>query len=508
MVACYTNVLSALPGEAVDLRISCAEGLCEVEIARVGRERTVVLRQSGLKVGEQPTPEEADRLGCGWSTSFQFRVGPDWTSGYYDILVTSASGRQARHFLCVKSPGPRARAAIVLATNTYQAYNWWGGRNTYCDADAVMAGRLTMAEALNHGLGVVSSERPFAPGILYVDPSAPRTINEGRRGLRAAPVMPSRAFRTQQGLGPLDLSAGFLNKWEHAFVRWGESIGLELDYLTDGDLEADPGVLDGYSAVLVVGHSEYWSGGQRDALDAFVDRGGNLAVFSGNTSYWKVRWDGSQMVCHKGRGLEVEPGLGRDATGWWSHPTFGRPEAALLGLSFIFGGYHRLGMCVARGAGGYTIYDDTHWALADTDLFYGDLLSPDVPLLGYENDGCLLQFRDNGGLRAVSRLGVPADLRIIGVAPAAYAEDLSRGYEPILAREKLSQVAEFVYGDTEDETIRRLLHGHAVMASFTRGNGAVFNCGTTEWSHALAANDPYVEQITLNVLRKFGALSD
>jgi hypothetical protein len=213
------------------------------------------------------------------------------------------------------------------------------------------------------------------------------------------------------------------------------------------------------------------------------------------------------MVCHKSKGIEREPELGSEATGWWSHPAFGRPEAELLGLSFLFGGYHRLGMCVARGAGGYTIYEDNHWALEGADLFYGDLLAPSLPLLGYENDGCLVQFRPDGGLASVPLLGVPKNIEIIGIAPTAYAEDLSRGHEPILAREKLNQAAEIVYGEATEETMKRMLHGHAVMAAFSRGAGQVFNSGTTEWAHALGAHDPHVEQITLNVLRRFGGLS-
>ena len=44
------------------------------------------------------------------------------------------------------------------------------------------------------------------------------------------------------------------------------------------------------------------------------------------------------------------------------------------------------------------------------------------------------------------------------------------------------------------------------MASFRRGKGEVFNGGTTEWAHGLAAGDPFVEQITRNVLTRFGAI--
>jgi hypothetical protein len=44
------------------------------------------------------------------------------------------------------------------------------------------------------------------------------------------------------------------------------------------------------------------------------------------------------------------------------------------------------------------------------------------------------------------------------------------------------------------------------MASFRRGAGEVFNGGTTEWAYGLAAGDPFITRITLNVLRRFGAL--
>ncbi len=41
------------------------------------------------------------------------------------------------------------------------------------------------------------------------------------------------------------------------------------------------------------------------------------------------------------------------------------------------------------------------------------------------------------------------------------------------------------------------------MASFKRGKGEVFNSGTTEWAHGLAAGDPFVTQITRNVVKRF-----
>lgn len=178
-------------------------------------------------------------------------------------------------------------------------------------------------------------------------------------------------------------------------------------------------------------------------------------MFSGNTRYWKVRWedDGDTLIAHKWRG---------------------------------------------------TVYNDRHWALEGTDLYYGDLLGVDVPLPGYENDGCPIRLDLRGLPAANGGVGVPENLEIIAIAPATLAEDSRSPYPPIIPPEEPETLATVGYGNADAVTIDRLMHGHAVMASFKRGKGEVFNDGTTEWAHALAAGDPFVERITANVLQRFG----
>jgi len=505
--ALYSDRLSARPGERVALHASAPRGPCTIEIARVGADREPVLTLDGVAVGDHPTPEDADRNGCGWPAATAFEVGAGWRSGYYDIVLTDADGRIGRHMLCVKPVAPTARIALVLTTNTLHAYNYWGGASAYCDVDALMSGHAPLADAMAAAIGVLSAERPFPPMLLAPPEGMPRLVNLAPRGFGQRPwAGADSAWSKAHRQTPYDGSAGFLQKWEHAFVRWAEAEGIGLDYFTDYDLETDPGVLDGYPCAALVGHSEYWSAGQRDALERFVDRGGGLAILSGNTAFWKVRWeaDGKRLVCRKWKGMEQEP-AGPDATHLWSHPVFGRPEAEITGLSFLYGGYHRLGLCVARGAGGYTVYRSDHWALEGCDLYYGDVIGGDVPLVGYENDGCLFDFGDDGLPRAIARLGVPEGLEIIAVTPAAFAEAPSP-YRPLIPPEQLPVVSEIAHGSSSEAAQARMLRGHAVMAAFRRGQGQVFNSGTTEWAHGLAAGDPFVARITRNVLARFGGL--
>ena len=508
MIACYLDRTSAFPGETVALHASSDGGACRLELFRVGAERVLVWSRLGIAVGHHATPAGADRNGCGWPAAAAVEVGVDWRSGYYDVVLTGAAGDRAHHFLCVKTPRDLAnRMVLVLTTNTLHAYNYWGGRSAYCDVEALMSRRAPLPQAMANSLGVLSTQRPIAQMLLAAPPDMPRLVNLEKRGFGQRPwAGADPAWSRAHGQTPYDGSAGFLNKWEHAFVRWAEAAGYDFDYLTDQDLDADPEALALYGVVLLVGHSEYWSGPQRDRIEAFVDGGGRLAIFSGNTAFWKVRWDdeGRTLICQKWAGEGAESVAPADATHLWSHPMFGRPEAGITGLSFVFGGYHRLGLCAARGQGGYTVYRPDHWALEGADLFWGDVFGDAVPLLGYENDGCAIAFGDDGLPHPRAILGVPPDLEIVAMAPAVFAESPS-GYRPLIPPEQLDVVAKIAFGSDDAATQARVLRGHAVMASFRRGLGEVFNAGTTEWAHGLAAGDPFVDRITRNVLNRFVA---
>ena len=508
MIACYVDRTSAFPGESVTLHASGDGGPCALELARVGADRTSTWSRAGLAIGHHATPAEADRLGCGWPAAVQIEIGPDWLSGYYDVVLTNQAGEEAHHFLCVKARAPSPnRMVLVLTTNTLHAYNSWGGRSAYCDVEALMSRRARLPEAMANCLGVLSTQRPIVQMLLAAPPDMPRLVNLEKRGFEQKPwAGADTAWSREHGQSPYDGSAGFLNKWEHAFVRWAEAEGYAFDYLTDHDLDADPEALAPYGVVLLVGHSEYWSGPQRDRIEAFVDDGGRLAIFSGNTGFWKVRWEdeGRTLICHKWAGETAETVAPTEATHLWSHPMFGRPEAEITGLSFIFGGYHRLGLCAARGQGGYTVYRPEHWALEGADLFWGDVFGDEVPLLGYENDGCAITFGDDGLPAPRAILGVPETLEIVAMAPAAFAESPS-GYRPLIPPEQLNVVARIAFGSDDAATQARVLRGHAVMATFRRGLGEVFNAGTTEWAHGLAAGNPFVTRITRNVLERFGA---
>ena len=210
--------------------------------------------------------------------------------------------------------------------------------------------------------------RPLAKGLLR-KPDGPGSrvtvLDPPDPGMRAH-VGYLRAHQFTQWGG----SAGWPN-YELPFVRWAERNGYQLDYAVNADLE-DPATLADRRVYLSVGHDEYWSGPMRDTVESFTRAGGNALFLSGNTAFWQVRLtdDGTAMIGFKDR-FERDPVFGtadqHRLTSMWSDHLVGRPENAMTGVSFVRGGYHRIGRTVSSGAGGYTVYEPDHWVFADTD---------------------------------------------------------------------------------------------------------------------------------------------
>ena len=88
----------------------------------------------------------------------------------------------------------------------------------------------------------------------------------------------------------------------------GRAEGYALDIISQTDLHFRPELLEGYACVALIGHDEYWSWEMRDAIDAYVERGGHVARFAGNFM-WQIRLEneGRTQVCYKYIAREEDP---------------------------------------------------------------------------------------------------------------------------------------------------------------------------------------------------------
>ncbi len=504
----YTDKLSAKPGDDVSVHVSASSPVASLRLERAGLEPLTVWERKDIPVSLQPIPENASTEGCNWPETLRIKVG-DWKTGYYRLII-SADGIENEHMLVVRPSayGRDAKIMLVVTTNTLHAYNYWGGQSLYSNYETVPGGGPEQRPLAGSKANWVSTQRPFGPGLIAGHPDSPRFPNKRHRRMNERPFYEGARYIFEEGFNRWDFAAGFMNKWEHHFVKWCETNDYELDYCTKYDLDTDPHLLDDYDLYMSVGHDEYWTWDERDAVESFVEAGGNAIFFSGNVSIWQIRWeqDGTRMVGYKAN-AQKDPVYGTErqklTTGLWSHPITGRPENEMTGVSFTRGGFANTGFATSRGIGGYIVYRPDHWALEGADLEYGDTLGVEDRVVGWETDGCLFDF-EGGQPYPTGEDGTPKTFEIIAMAPASY-ERLDRAYprEALLLGGNYAALAETLYGEATEETIGKVLRGHCVMGTMPKGKGQVFTTGCMEWIYGLSGKDPFVDKITHNLMRRF-----
>ncbi|NHN56461.1 hypothetical protein G9U51_11795 [Calidifontibacter sp. DB0510] len=498
---CYTDEWSFDPGDTVEVRAHTTADSYSLRLVRDGIRPEEVWSARDLPGRAHPTPEDAYAVGCGWPVAVTFEVGADWPSGLYLLIIEVDDGgrrHEREHFIVVRGQR-RTPHALILTTSTMTSYNDWGGANAYRGL-----GDDPYADVPSPRLSV---RRPIARGMLRKPPHAPRSSNPHTPALGELPRHPAYEWAHTHGYSRHHADA-FWATYERPFAHWAEGEGITLDYLTQHDLHRDPHALDGYANAIIVGHDEYWTAAMRDTVDAFVEQGGHISRFAGNF-LWQVRLEDEEsvQVCYKLP--ELDPLFATDpvhVTTAWEWPPIGRPGSQTMGLNGMAGVYNRYGSAAPRSSGGFTVQRPGHWAFEDTDLHHGDVFGgAPICVAAFELDGCDYTVR-RGLPFPTGSDGAPDNLEIIAMCPAVGGEsDRWQGQVPLGApMVEVEQIIEVLFDPVPDRFTGEF-YGSGMVASFTKGEGSVFCAGSTEWVNGLRLHDPFTEQITRNVLRRFSA---
>jgi hypothetical protein len=257
-------------------------------------------------------------IDCGnWAVSASWAVPSTAVSGIYFAKLTNASNGASSHIpFVVRNDSSHSDVLFKTDDTTWEAYNDYGGNSLYYGNTASGCGAF----------GQYSCGRAYKV-------SYNRPFNDRSEG---------------PGYG----TSNYLFYAEYPMVRWLEANGYNVSYNSSVDIERLSSLLTTHKVILSSGHDEYWSGGERAALEGARDAGVNIASFTGNTAFWKTRWenstDGSNtpyrtLVSYKETvdNKVEDPQDPPTWTGTWRDPTFsppadgGRPENALLGTIFM-----------------------------------------------------------------------------------------------------------------------------------------------------------------------------
>ena len=249
---------------------------------------------------------------CGnWAISASWQVPANATSGiYFAVLKRTDTGGASHIFFIVRNDASHSDILFQTSDETWQAYNAYGGHSVY--------GQLDTFDLPNRAYKV-SYNRPFI----------------------------TRGFGTE--------TATWVFGNEYPMVRWVEANGYDVTYFTGIDAARSGTLIQNHKVYMDCGHDEYVSGPQRTNIEAARDAGVNLAFFSGNEFFWKIRWENSidgtntayrTMVVYKETlaFAQIDPDDPPTWTGTWRDPSFsppadgGRPENALTGTIFMVNG--------------------------------------------------------------------------------------------------------------------------------------------------------------------------
>ena len=366
----YASVTSVNRGGRIKLFVNTAAPTFTLDIFRMGyygglgaRRMLNTVNLPGRAQVIPPPDAITGLVECNWLNPFVLDIPNDadptvWMSGIYVAKLTESLGHKQQYIVfTVRDDGRFSDLIMAQTVNTYQAYNAWGGKSLYGTL-------VNRTDTVNKAVKV-SFDRPY-----YYDPG--------------------------QG-------AGSLFEWEFGMLKWLEAEGYDVSYATNVDVSADPNLLLSHKVFLSVGHDEYWSWDMRDNVERARDLGISLGFFSGNVSYWQVRYENSvvnnlparTLVSYKSAWQQDPITPDYLKTNNFRYAPVNRSEDAMIGVMYI-----------TQAKPALTIEDASHWIFTGTGLKNGDqVLNPDgTGFLGYEIDSV--------GLRS------PANLRRLAHSPA------------------------------------------------------------------------------------------
>ncbi|MFN8377204.1 MAG: DUF6605 domain-containing protein [Anaerolineae bacterium] len=369
-----------------------------------------------------------------------------WVSGVYLARVTRQDTQTSNQTVFVVRDDGRDAPLLFQQSNfTFQAYNNFGGKSVYNYNSGWDAGYCNTVSGHSRGVSV-SQGRPYSYG------------------------------ETNNALDT-----------EYPLVRWLEQQGYDLSYATDRDTDrwGKQGVqneLLDHQVFLSAGHDEYWTQEMVDAVLDARDAGVNLAFFSGNTIYWRVRleddpWTGvedSVITVYK----TSEDGV-PDPSGWptttFRSADIGFPENQVMGSMYVGdNGDHYFPV---RISGAYS-QDELY---RHTDL---QLLQPDEYVnIGDQAVGWEWNTVVDNGL-------TPEGTTLLASSPTIG----------------------FLLKDEGNSANGTAGWANSGITRYVADSGAtVYALGTILWGWGLGAHgvelvdaDPYVQQITVNLLSDLG----
>ncbi|MER5335533.1 N,N-dimethylformamidase beta subunit family domain-containing protein [Micromonospora sp. NPDC002717] len=274
----YARTPTVTAGSTARIAVSTTFPTLTASVVRVAPSEgapEVVKEPTGVTGRLQVLPTGYLQSGCDWSDTLTLSIPESWPSGLYAARLEGPHKLRRHVPFVVKPATPRHDIAMLLPTNTYHAYNTWGGHYQYCGD---MAGTRTF-----------SLRRPSTELNVEATGNLEHTL------------------------------------WSDVLLmRWMTRQGLEFDCYDDTDLHVSGGWLARYRVLVLGSHPEYWSEEMRQHLADYLAGGGRVIYAGGNGLYERVRFSADRSA------VTFRTPEGRRDT----YNSLGLPASQLVGVNY------------------------------------------------------------------------------------------------------------------------------------------------------------------------------
>ena len=351
-------------GERSEIRVHSPEQY-QLSLWRYGLEKEYVQTLSwfdehGPRTTVQITPDsDYSQTGVDWNRHGYLSPHPQQSiaaperSGLYYLWARTLSGKTFSFPWVVAPARAKAKIVVLASTNTWNAYNNFGGRSNYINPGGLpptptVNARQDLARYTSNESVWSISDSEFRP-LSFERPEPGNDIFDNSPWSNASVKSPIQG-RIQSGQAPAE--------WR--LLGWLEQEGFDYDYYAEAQLDDGSLDLTAYKLLIISVHPEYWTRNMYDKVDRWVRNGGRLMYLGGNGLNCEVTIENGAMRCLSFDDSK-DPAKGHDSR---MHRTF-RSEAALLGVAFTDPG--------AMSAAPYRVVQPDHWVFAHTGLRKDDL---------------------------------------------------------------------------------------------------------------------------------------
>ena len=250
----YTDYLNTRVGGKANFYVHSPSGKFSLYIYSDSQRTNLIDSVEDITGSKQNYRKFSYQKGCDWNATYQLSLSEnkykpsiyavvlkDQTSKFTFPMVVSADEDNISTY----------QVLIVTPTNTWQAYNDWGGASFYKND--------------------VFTERRYSNFISYNRPLSTKLHYEKR---------------------------------DSHIQNYLISQNIDSNVITDLDLHYS-GIPESTKVLFLNSHPEYFSEKMYDEIDTYLAQGGNLVNLGGNAIYWKVTLKENQMEVRKQRNKKM-----------------------------------------------------------------------------------------------------------------------------------------------------------------------------------------------------------